>query len=68
MVGIIAGEGWTRLEVYPVVLSKFGFSIPLPNFTTDDQLKEWGIAISPRWDCLWLWKGDEQSFLFNQRG
>ena len=63
MIGIVAGEGWTRFEFYPVVLSNKGFNFPLPNFTTDDQVKEWGIAIGPRFDCLWVWKGDIQSFI-----
>ena len=62
MIGIVAGEGWTRFEFYPVVLSKRGFSIPLPNFTTDNQLKEWGVGLGPDYNKLWLWKGDMQSF------
>jgi hypothetical protein len=61
MIGIIAGEGWTRFECYPVIGSSKGFDFWLPNFTRDNMSGEWGVAISDSW-IIWVYSGQDTSF------
>ena len=60
MIGFVAGEGTTHFEFYPVLGRKFRFSFQVPNFTTDDQVKEWGFMFTG--SHLWVMRGDETSF------
>lgn len=60
MIGIIASEGETHFEFNPIFAARpwYSFNIKLPNFTTDDQVKEWGFAFSD-YHRLWVMAGDE---------
>ena len=62
MIGITAGEGWTRFECYPVVGSSKGFNFWLPNFTRDNMSREWGVAIDVEGLFLWVYRGEDTSF------
>lgn len=59
MIGIIAHEGETRFEFSPIFAGEtwFDFSFRIPNFTTDDQVKEYGIAFSDYYR-LWVISGN----------
>ena len=56
MIGIVAGEGCTTLELKPIFAkNNIGFHIKLPNFTTDQYAGEWGFAFDST--GIWVMRG-----------